>query len=396
MNKMNKVQVMSIIHDKTNISRAEIVKLTGLTPPTVSRIVEQLIHQDGLVKYTGVAKSNGGRPPVMITFNGNENYIIEIDLGATLIRGVLSDLNNDIQMEIQVPTSLEKGYESIMDHVANVIERLLNKRGLNKDKVLGVGIGIAGLVDVKKGVVDFSPDFGWESVNIRNSLNQRINLPFFFDNSTRLMALGELNYGLGRNYGNFVVINVGYGIASGIVIDGKTVFGSKGKAGEFGHIKVDTNSNVQCKCGAYGCLEALASGRRIADLGKELFERKKSQKLMELCKNDPNLIDAKLVFEAARSGDKDANEILETVTNYLGIGIASLANLLDPEVIFMGGGVSSNGEIFFKSLRKATQNFLISRNKKLDIKPVTFADYATLTGAFSLVVNKIIRFESLR
>ena len=117
---------------------------------------------------------------------------------------------------------------------------------------------------------------------------------------------------------------------------------------------------------------------------------------MELCKNDPNLIDAKLVFEAARSGDKDANEMLETVTNYLGIGIASLANLLDPEVIFMGGGVSSNGEIFFKSLRKATQNFLISRNKKLDIKPVTFADYATLTGAFSLVVNKIIQFESLR
>jgi len=348
MNKMNKIQVLSIIHNKKIISRADIGKITGLTPPTVSRIVKQLIKQDGLVKYVGVGDSNGGRPPVMVTFNGNENYVIEIDLGATLIRGVLSDLNNDIQMEIQVPTSLEKGYESIMDRLANVIERLLNKRGLNKDKVLGIGIGIAGLVNIKKGMVDFSPDFGWESVNIRNSLNQRINLPFFFDNSTRLMALGELNYGLGRNYGNFVVINIGYGIASGIVIDGKTVFGAQGKAGEFGHIKVDTNSNVQCKCGAYGCLEALASGRRIADLGKELFERKKSQKLMELCKNDPNLIDAKLVFEAARSGDKDANEMLETVTNYLGIGIASLANLLDPEVIFMGGGVYSNGEILFK------------------------------------------------
>jgi glucokinase-like ROK family protein len=396
MNKMNKIQVLKIIHDKKTISRADIVKITGLTPPTVSRIIEQLINQNGLVKYVGVGDSNGGRPPVMVTFNGDENYVIEIDLGATLIRGVLSDLNNDIQMEIQVPTSLEKGYESIMDHVAQVIERLLNKRGLKKDKVLGVGIGIAGLVNIKKGMVDFSPDFGWESVNIRNSLNQRINLPFFFDNSTRLMALGELNYGLGRDYENFVVINIGYGIASGIVIDGKTVFGSQDKAGEFGHIIVDTNSNVQCKCGAYGCLEALASGRRIAALGKELFERKKSQKLTELCKNDPGLIDAKLVFEAARSGDKDANEILETVTNYLGVGIASIVNLLDPEVIFMGGGVSSNGEIFFKPLKKAIQNSLISRNKKLELNPVTFADYATLTGAFSLIVNKIIRFESLR
>jgi len=395
MNKMNKIQVLSVIHNKKTISRADIVKITGLTPPTVSRIVEQLINHDGFVKYIGVGDSNGGRPPVKLAFNGNGNYVIAVDLGATLIRGVLSDLNNDIQMEIQLPTGLENGYESIMDNMSIVIERLLNKRDLNRDKVLGVGIGIAGLVNLNKGIIDFSPDFGWEAVNIGNSLKQRINLPFFFDNSTRLMALGELDYGLGRNYGNFVVINMGYGIASGIVIDGKTVFGSQGKAGEFGHIIVDPNSNVQCKCGAYGCLEALSSGRRIATLGKELFKRGKSQKLKELCKNDPDLIDAKLVFEAARSGDKDSNEILETVTNYLGIGIASLVNLLDPEVIFMGGGVSSNGEMFFKPLTKSIQKHLISRNKKLDIKPVTFSDYATLTGAFSLIVNKIIRFESL-
>jgi len=210
------------------------------------------------------------------------------------------------------------------------------------------------------------------------------------------MALGELNYGTGQRYENFVVINIGYGIASGIVIDGKTVFGSQGNAGEFGHIIVDPNSNIKCKCGAYGCLEALASGRRIAALGKELFTRGKSQKLIELCKSDPDLIDAKIVFEAARLGDKDSYEILGIVTNYLGIGIASLINLLDPEVIFIGGGVSSNGEIFFKPLIKAIKKHIISRNKKLEIKPVTFSDYATLIGAFSLVVNKIIQFESLR
>jgi glucokinase-like ROK family protein len=392
---MNKIQVLNIIHDNKTISRSEIVKLTGLTPPTVSRIVEQLINQDGLVKYTGVGDSNGGRPPVMLTFNGSENYVIEIDLGATLIRGILSDLNYDIQMEIQVPTELEKGFESIMDNVANVIRRLLNKRDLNRDKVLGVGIGIAGLVNIKKGMVDFSPDFGWEAVNIGNSLRQRINIPFYFDNSTRLMALGELNFGLGKKYGNFVVVNIGYGIAAGIVIDGRTIFGSKGKAGEFGHIIIDPNSNIKCKCGAHGCLEAMASGRRIATLGKELFYSKKSQKIADLCNNDPDLIDAKLVFEAAQSGDKGANEIVEIVTNYLGIGIASLANLLDPEVIFLGGGVSLNGEIFFKPLVKAVRKYLISRNKELDIKPVTFSDYATLTGAFSLIVSKIIRFESL-
>jgi predicted NBD/HSP70 family sugar kinase len=209
------------------------------------------------------------------------------------------------------------------------------------------------------------------------------------------MALGELNYGLGKNYKNFVVIDIGYGIAAAIVVDGKLVYGSQGRAGEFGHFIVDPKSKIQCKCGSYGCLEALASGRHIATLGKELFSKNKSQTLIELCNNDINAIDAKLVFEAARAGDKHANEIVESVTNYLGIGIASLVNLLDPEVIFVGGGISANGDIFMKPLKKTIQNFLISRNRELDIKPVTFNDYATLTGAFSLIVEKIIRFESL-
>jgi glucokinase-like ROK family protein len=395
MNKMNKVQVLSIIHNKKTISRADIVKLTGLTPPTITRIVEQLINEEGLVKYIGIGDSNGGRPPVMLTFNGSENFVIGIDLGATLIRGVLSDLNNDIQMEIQVNTDLENGYEIIMDNLANVIERLLNKRGLNREKVLGVGLGVAGLIDRMKGTIDYSPDFGWEAVNITNSLHQRIKLPFICDHVTRLMALGELNYGLGKNYKNFVVIDIGYGIAAGIVVDGKLVYGSQGKAGEFGHFIVDPKSKIQCKCGSYGCLEALASGRHIATLGKELFYKKKSQKLIELCNNDVNSIDAKLVFEAARSGDQQAIEIVESITNYLGIGIASLVNLLDPEVIFMGGGISANGDIFINPLKKTIQNFLISRNRELEIKPVTFSDYATLTGAFSLVVDKIIRMESL-
>ena len=180
------------------------------------------------------------------------------------------------------------------------------------------------------------------------------------------------------------------------MIDGKTIYGADGKAGEFGHMIVDQNSHIQCKCGTYGCLEAIASGRRIAALGQELFNSKKSTLLTELCNNDPNLIDAKLVFEAAQSGDSNANEILEKVLNYVGIGIANLVNLLDPEVIFMGGGVSSNGEMFFNPLKKAIQCYLISRKKELDIKPTTFVDYATLTGAFSLVVDKIIRLESLR
>ncbi len=395
MNRMNKLQILALIRKSGVISRAEIGSKTGLTAPTVSRIVEHLVHKDKLVSYVGMGESNGGRPPVIVQFNGKENYIIGIDLGATTIRGVLSDLEANFLMEVQITTDISKGFETIMDQLGSVVDKLYGKRDLKKENVLGVGIGIPGLVNRKNGVVDFSPDFGWKNVNVRESLQSRLSLPFIYDNSTRLMALGELAFGEGMKFDNFVVINIGYGIAAGIVIDGVTVKGSLGYAGEFGHITVDGKSDVQCKCGAMGCLEALASGRRIAQLGQEAAGRKKEGPLLDLCERDISRIDAKLVASAALQGDEDAKKVYQEITTYLGIGIATLANLLDPQIIFIGGGVSFNGEIFFDNIRSAVKNYLISPEKSVKIMPVTFGDYSTLTGALSLISNRIINFEPI-
>ena len=394
MYRMNKRELLHLIRKSGVISRADLASISGLTAPTVSRIVEHLVHEDKLVSYVGKGESNGGRPPVMVQFNGKENYVIGIDLGATIIRGVLSDLEANFLMEIHIPTEINKGFEAIMDQVGSLVDKLLNKRELKKENVRGVGIGIAGLVNKKNGVVDFSPDFGWKNVNVRESLQSRLSIPFIYDNSSRLMAFGELEYGEGVNFDNFVVINVGYGIAAGIVIDGVTVKGSIGYAGEFGHIIVDGKSDVPCKCGAMGCLEALASGRRIAQLGQEAAGRKKEGPLLDLCERDISRIDAKLVARAAMLGDDEAVKIYQEITAYLSIGIATLANLLDPQIIFIGGGVSLNGGIFFDNIKSAVKKYLISPEKSVKIVPVTFGDYATLTGALSLISNKIINFEA--
>jgi glucokinase-like ROK family protein len=393
MNRMNKREILYLIRRAGMISRADIVNISGLTAPTVSRIVDHLVTEDELVSYVGIGKSSGGRPPVMIQFNGKENYIVGIDLGATTIRGVLSDLEANIVLEIQIPTEINSDFHAIMNQVGDLVAKLISKRIDDLQRIKGVGIAIAGLVNKTNGVVEFSPDFGWMNVNVKESLQERLTLPFIYDNSSRLMALGEHEYGEGRKYDNFAVINVGYGIAAGIVVDGVPLKGSAGYAGEIGHIIVDSKSLVQCKCGAMGCLEALASGRRIARLGQETAERKKKGILYDLCEGDLTRIDAKMVAASADMGDNDACSIYREITSYLSIGIAALANLLDPQIIFIGGGVSLNGDIFFDNIRNSVKKYLISPGKSVKIVPVTFGENASVTGALSLITSKITNFE---
>lgn len=395
MNRMNKREILHLIRKSEVISRADIANISGLTAPTVSRIVEHLVNEENLVSYVGIGESKGGRPPVMVQFNGKGNYVIGIDLGATTIRGVLSDFTANFIVEIQIPTEINKGFKAIMNQVGDLVEKLLSKHDIKKGRVKGVGIAIAGLVNKKNGVVDFSPDFNWRNANVKESLQERLSLPFIYDNSSRLMALGELVYGEGNKYDNFVVINVGYGIAAGIVVDGVLVKGSIGYAGEFGHIVVDSKSNIQCKCGAMGCLEALTSGRRIAQLGQEAAVRNKKGPLIDLCEGDISQINAKMVAMAAKQGDKEAKAIYQEITSYLSIGISTLANLLDPQIIFIGGGVSLNGEIFFDNINNSVKRYLISPNKSVKIAPVTFGENASLTGALSLITNKITNFEPI-
>jgi glucokinase-like ROK family protein len=395
MNLMNKREILHLIRKSGVVSRADIAHISGLTAPTVSRIVEYLVTEDKLVSYVGIGESSGGRPPVMLQFNGKENYVVGIDLGATTIRGVLSDLEANFIREIQVPTDLNKGFISIMNQVGELVTKLISSRNIDNKRVMGVGIAIAGLVNKNNGVVGFSPDFGWMNADIKESLRERLSLPFIYDNSSRLMALGEHEYGEGSKYNNFAVINVGYGIAAGIVVDGFPVMGSAGYAGEFGHIIVDSKSNVRCKCGAMGCLEALASGRRIAQLGQEIAERRKKGVLFDLCEGDISRIDAKMVAIAANMGDQEPAVIYQDITSYLSIGIATLANLLDPQIIFIGGGVSLNGDVFFDNIRNSVKKYLISPEKSIRIAPVTFGENASLTGALSLITSKITNFEPL-
>ncbi|SDL50503.1 ROK family transcriptional regulator [Kriegella aquimaris] len=388
----NKKVVLRLIKDHDEITRSSLSKKSGLTPPSITRIVDELISKDKLVESLGVGDSSGGRPPVIVKFKNHNNLIIGIDLGATYIRGCLVDLNANFVSEIQVPTELEKGFFSIIEKVVKVINKLHNRKDVDA-KIWGVGIGVAGLVNSETGIIESSPDFRWSDIDLRKELDKHLDLPFFYDNSTRLMALGELKMGVKENQKNFAVINIGYGIASGLVVEGNLLKGFSGFAGEFGHISVDTDSEVQCKCGMYGCLEALASGHRIASLGKLALSNDSSALLKELCQGNEELITAELVAIAAKKGDEASIKIYEEVAEYLCKGIGTIANLLNPETVYVGGGISLSGDLLFDLIEKKKNKYLLPANAKVKIMPCTHGDQATSIGAVSLILEKILNLE---
>lgn len=391
MNKINTRQVLAIIRNEENISRAEVGKRLGLTPPTVNRILEQLVNS-GFVEYVGQGKSGGGRPPMIVKFNGKNNFVIGIDIGATAIRGVLSNLDAEFILEIQLATKLKSGENGVMEQIFLLVDRLLSRKNFNGSRVLGIGIGVPGLIDHKKGIIDLSPDFGWKNMEFHKRLTERIKFPVVFDNSTRLMAVGEKKYGKGIKLDDYIVINVGYGIAAGIVANGKILSGAKGHAGEFGHIVIDPHSDVLCDCGGKGHLEALSSGRRITDLGKMLFMNQNDKELKKLCENKISNVSAKIIATLAREGNKNALEIFDSALNYLSIGIVNLINVFDPKKVLIGGGVALNGDIFFDNLNRKVAENMISA-KKITIEPVSFGENATLVGACALVLEGLLNFD---
>ncbi|MGB5849798.1 MAG: ROK family transcriptional regulator [Ignavibacteriaceae bacterium] len=391
INKLNKIKILNTIREHGQISRAEIAKISKISAPTVTRIVNMLVEDEHLVKEIGSGESSGGRRPTLVEFLALENFVIGIDIGKTHIDGVLTDLNATTVNEIRIKTKIEDGYDSIISRTSDIICELQNQINVNGRNIFGIGLAVGGLVNKIKNVIEISPDFHWKNVDIEKAISEKCKLPLIFDNVTRVMALGELWYGVGKYVDNFVVINVGYGIGSGIIIDRKPLYGSFGMAGEFGHITMDKNSDIKCECGNYGCLEALSSGHAIARKAKKAVEKHRDSYLLQLTDGDISAIDAETVATAVRYGDQIAIEIWDEAIDYLGTAIANIINLMSPQVVLIGGGVAQSGDIIFSKINDIVSKRTINTDsRKVKIEPVTFGIKAASKGAIALILNEVL------
>ena len=397
INRLNKIKILNLIRESGSISRADIAKSSGISAPTVTRIVESLINEAGLIQEIGEGASKGGRRPTLVEFAGLDNFVVGVDLGTTHIYGVLANLNAEVIAEVRYETRVEDGLETIIERTIDALCDLRNHPKVHGKRIFGIGMAVAGLVDRERNILAYSPDFHWVEADIIELMRKRCDLPIIFDNVTRVMALGELFYGIGRDVKNFVVVNVGYGIGAGIIINGKPLFGSRGMAGEFGHVTLDKDSPVVCECGNSGCLEALASGRAIALAARNRIAEHAKTKLVELCENAPERLTAKMVADAAEAGDALSLSVFTEAAEYLGIGIAGLINLFNPQLVVVGGGVSQAGDLLFDTIRTVVQKRSLEKTAKdVQIIQASFGKDSAVMGAVALILNQVLQlnFES--
>lgn len=393
MKSLNRSLVLNTIRKSSPISRAEIAKQTKLTPPTVSSLVKELLDAE-IVVETELGESSGGRKPTMLMINSSGFYIIGLDAGPNTVKAVLTDLNASIlsHSEMNVPKGVNK--TELLEIMSECIWNLLKTSAIDQNKILGVGVGMHGIVDVEKGVSLFAPNLQLRDLPIKDFLEHEFKMLVKVENDVRAIALGESWFGAGRGANSLVCINVGRGIGAGIIHDGKLLHGIHSIAGEIGHMTIDIGG-PKCSCGNYGCLEALASGTYIAEKAAKEISIGKDSLIKELVNDDLSKITGEIIYDAAKRKDSLAKKILNQTGIYLGIGITNLIHTLNPDRIIIGGGVSNSGGFILDSIKETIdQRALTDKAKKTDILLSELGDQATLIGASTLILAEIFSTPS--
>lgn len=268
---------------------------------------------------------------------------IGIDLGGTNIAVGIVNENGDILFEKSCSTKAERSAEEVVDDMANLTLEIIKEFKIDSNEIKAVGVGIPGLAN-KEGNVLFCVNLGWYDVPLKKMLEERLNIPVYIDNDATVAALAEYESGAMKGCKSGVMITLGTGVGGGIILDGKVYSGFNGVGSEIGHMVVGENF-YNCNCGKNGCLETFTSSTAIIKYTQKLLTESNEASLIRKEIND-NLdkLNAKIIFDCAKQGDKIAVLAVERLVKYLGVGIVNMINFIDPEIIALGGGVSHAGK----------------------------------------------------
>lgn len=346
----NQALVLKTIQQHEIISRKEISQITGLTQATITNITNFLI-QNHLITETGKDENynSSGRKPILLSIQKDTYKIITIYLGRHIIQGAVCDLAGNFLYKIEEYKNIFSNPNYHFEtELINFIEKLIQSSNIDLKQVLGIGLSAPGPINAKKGIflsskkqekTHTSPvPFDWRNMPVKEIIQNRFNVTCFADNEANVLALAEGWFGAGVGISNFVLYSIGVGIGAGVVIDGMLYRGEDDVVAEIGHITIDYNGE-ECICGNKGCLEHYASLKRLLQRyaeknQKQLIERKYSQK---------NLIDqVEEVFNLAYKGDAAASEVVQELSEFLGIGAVTLANMYSPESIILSGNDAGN------------------------------------------------------
>ncbi|ADG83555.1 ROK family protein [Thermincola potens] len=312
-----------------------------------------------------------------------EQYVIGIDLGGTFIKGALFNRRGKMLAKKEIPTLAAEGAEAVATRMAGLARDLQKQAGVSMDMVIGMGIGSPGQIDGRTGCVIRSGNLGWHNVYILEMVKKHIPLPLFLENDATAAALGEKWCGAGQQAENMIMMTIGTGIGGGIIINGRLYRGASSGAGEIGHMVIQPGGPL-CSCGNKGCLEALAAAPAIIKRAKAALAGGTASVLAETVD-----FTVRNVFDAVAKGDPVATRVVDETAYYLGIGVGSLINIFNPELVIIGGGVSKAGDLLFIPLCKyAEQNALPALWPSVRIVPAALGNDAGSVGAAAVALQR--------
>jgi predicted NBD/HSP70 family sugar kinase len=384
MRARNSSLLLNMIWRERQISRAEIARRTELSPSTVSAIVADLEHS-GLVRNIGAGVSRGGRRPTLIGFCDDAFSIVGVELGATHVTAILTDLRGRVRTHRRTPHAVRDDPKGTLQKVKELVQECLETERVPKRSVLGMGVAVPSPVHPST-PGKLSPLLvpAWRDHDVQEWLKSAFGMPVFVDNDANLGALSECYWGAGVGGKDLAYIKLATGIGCGFIIHGDVYRGSGGIAGEIGHIAVDP-SGPQCVCGLRGCLVTLIGTAPLLERARELMgdRGRRAPTVREL-------------VEGARAGEAAARQVVDSLGHYLGIAVAGLLNLLNPAIVVLGGEISSVGDLLLDPLRASVRKRALSTSMA-ETRIVTSAlgNKAIAVGAATLVLQAALRDHSL-
>lgn len=307
-------------------------------------------------------------------------YVFGVDVGGTTVKMGFFDSEGVVLEKGEIPTRTQNGGENILPDIAKSILNTMDEKGISKEDVIGVGIGVPGPVD-GNGVVYKAVNLGWGVFNIAETLTGLLGIPAKAGNDANVAALGEMWKGGGQGYRSLVAVTLGTGIGGGVIIDGKLLTGYKGAGGEIGHVHIMDDEPEACGCGGHGCLEQYGSATGVVRLANRILAATEEDSVL---RNGD--VSAKSVFDAVKAGDKVAIQIATQFGEILGKGLAIIASVLNPEIFVIGGGVSKAGEILFEYIKPAYQKYVFPGSAETEFALATLGNDAGIYGAAKLVL----------
>ena len=376
-----------------NLSRIQLAKRTGLSNTTITNLIAELIQQ-GLVTEDECIQGDPqvirsvGRPRTGVCLNPNARYVVGIHIGVGIFRVALTNLRAEILFNNQELFEIHTPAHDVLDMITHSVKDILKKSRISKKNILGIGVGASGLIDFQTGVNVFAPNLNWRDIPIKEYLESHLGLKAVVDNNVRAMALGEAYFGSGRSVDSLAFVYGRVGVGAGFIYKGQVFRGSAMGAGEIGHTNLLLEGGEACRCGNSGCLETLVAEPVILRMAENIQHLEPSGILAELIKENREEDRLSKIFEAARQGDTAVLKMLQERAFYLGVALANMVNLHNPEMIILGGIFSEGNDIFIDPLIKTVRRMAFADlGLHVRIQATSFGWKAGVIGAAALALT---------